>query len=64
MMESQSLQLSGVRLNRNPSTGFPAKTFEGMISKGALPALTPDAKNGVKGICYLKDPDGHWIELF
>jgi lactoylglutathione lyase len=42
----------------------PASTFERLVEKGAVPALTPSDKNGVKGIYYLKDPDGNWIELF
>ncbi len=40
------------------------KTFRKLVSKGAVPALTPDDNNGVKGVYYLRDPDGNWIELF
>jgi catechol 2,3-dioxygenase-like lactoylglutathione lyase family enzyme len=42
----------------------PASTFRKLVSKGVKPALVPSDKNGVKGIYYLKDPDGNWIELF
>jgi len=42
----------------------PASTFRRLVAKGAVPALTPMDKNGVKGIYYLKDPDGNWIEFF
>ncbi len=42
----------------------PASTFKKLIAKGAVPALVPKDKNGVKGIYYLKDPDGNWIEFF
>ncbi len=39
-------------------------TFKKLVSKGAVPALTPKDENGIKGIYYLKDPDGNWIEFF
>jgi len=42
----------------------PAARFRKLISKGARPALVPTDKNGVKGIYYLKDPDGNWVEFF
>jgi catechol 2,3-dioxygenase-like lactoylglutathione lyase family enzyme len=42
----------------------PASTYKKIISKGGKPALVPSDKNGVKGIYYLKDPDGNWIEFF
>lgn len=35
-----------------------------LVAKGVLVALGPEDKNGVKGVYYLKDPDGNWIELF
>ena len=41
-----------------------ASTFRGLIAKGAVPVLTPGDKNGVRGVYYLKDPDGNWIEFF
>jgi lactoylglutathione lyase len=41
-----------------------ASTFKKLVAKGATPALVPGNKNGVKGIYYLKDPDGTWIEFF
>ena len=48
--------------------GFKVKnvksTYKKLIAKGALPALAPDDKNGIKGIYYMKDPDGNWIEFF
>ncbi|MCL4519375.1 MAG: VOC family protein [Thaumarchaeota archaeon] len=40
------------------------KTFRNLVSKGAVPALTPNDKNGVKGVYYLRDHDGNWIEFF
>ena len=43
---------------------MPASTFKKLVAKGATPALVPSNKNGVKGIYYLKDPDGNWIEFF
>jgi lactoylglutathione lyase len=41
-----------------------ASTFKKLVAKGVTPALVPRNKNGVKGIYYLKDPDGNWIEFF
>jgi lactoylglutathione lyase len=41
-----------------------ASTFKKLVGNGATPALIPTDKNGVKGIYYLKDPDGNWIEFF
>jgi len=41
-----------------------ASMFKKLIAKGAVPALTPNEKNGVTGICYLQDPDGNWLEFF
>lgn len=40
------------------------KTFRKLVSKGAVPALTPDDMNEVKGVYYLRDHDGNWIEFF
>ena len=42
----------------------PSSTFERLMAQGAVSALRPGDKNGVKGIYYLKDPDGNWIEFF
>lgn len=42
----------------------PASTFKRLVGKGAVPALVPSDKDGVKGIYYLKDPDGNWVEFF
>jgi lactoylglutathione lyase len=42
----------------------PSSTFKRLVSKGATPALAPTDKNGVRGVYYLKDPDGNWIEFF
>lgn len=42
----------------------PASVYKKLITKGAEPALVPGNKNGVKGIYYLKDPNGIWIEFF
>lgn len=41
-----------------------ASTSKKLLAKGAEPALIPSKKNGVKGIYYLKDPNGIWIEFF
>lgn len=41
-----------------------AQTFKKLVAKGAKPALVPTGKAGVKGIYYLKDPNGIWIEFF
>lgn len=42
----------------------PAATFRRLVARGARAALTPDDLNGVKGIYYVLDPDGNWVELF
>ncbi len=42
----------------------PAATFRRLTSQGATPALAPTDKHGVKGIYYVEDPDGNWLELF
>jgi len=39
-------------------------TYRRLLAKGAEKALAPDDEHGVKGIYYVKDPDGYWIELF
>ena len=42
----------------------PAGMFRSLIRKGATSALVPADRNGVKGIYYLKDPNGNWIGFF
>lgn len=42
----------------------PESMFRKLVSKGAKPALVPTNKSGVKGIYYLKDPNGIWLEFF
>jgi len=42
----------------------PALTFKKLVAKGAAPALCPTDLNGVRGIYYLKDTDGNWLEFF
>ena len=42
----------------------PESTFKNLVSRGAKPALVPKSKSGVKGIYYLKDPNGIWLEFF
>lgn len=41
-----------------------ASTYKKLVAKGVKPALVPGKKNAVKGIYYLKDPNGIWIEFF
>ena len=42
----------------------PASTYKRLVVKGVTPALAPHDTNGVRGVYYLKDPDGNWIEFF
>ncbi len=42
----------------------PGSTFKKLVSSGVTPALAPVDKDGVKGVYYLKDPNGIWIEFF
>jgi lactoylglutathione lyase len=42
----------------------PAAVTKKLLAKGAAPALAPTDKDGVKGIFYVKDPDGNWLEFF
>lgn len=42
----------------------PYLTFKKLVAKGAKPALIPTSKIGVKGIYYVKDPNGIWLEFF
>ena len=41
-----------------------SSTYNKLVSKGATAALSPKEENGIKGLYYLKDPDGNWIEFF
>lgn len=38
--------------------------YKNLLAKGVSSALAPDDKDGVKGIYYVTDPDGNWIEFF
>lgn len=42
----------------------PEAIFRRLVSAGVEPALSPGDKDGVKGVYYVKDPDGNWIEFF
>ena len=42
----------------------PSATYRKLLLAGAQSALSPDDKNGVRGVYYIKDPDGNWIEFF
>lgn len=42
----------------------PELTFRRLVEKGVQKALAPNDQNGVKGVYYVKDPDGNWIEFF
>jgi catechol 2,3-dioxygenase-like lactoylglutathione lyase family enzyme len=42
----------------------PAALYRRLVAAGAQPALDPNGKNGLRGVYYLKDPDGNWVELF
>ena len=48
--------------------GFTAKhpqaVFDRLVSKGVEPALKLEGEGGAKGIYYVKDPDGNWVEFF
>jgi lactoylglutathione lyase len=41
-----------------------AAVYKKLKAKGVAPALSPDDEDGVKGVYYLKDPDGNWLEFF
>lgn len=41
-----------------------AKLFKQLLAKGVRPALAPTDRDGVRGVYYLLDPDGNWVELF
>ena len=42
----------------------PAAAFKRLIARGARSALVPTDRTGVRGIYYVKDPDGNWLEFF
>lgn len=42
----------------------PEMVFRKLVAAGAKPALTPEDKNGVRGIYYVEDPDQNWLEIF
>jgi lactoylglutathione lyase len=42
----------------------PAGTFRRLTAGGVRPALVPSQPNGVRGIYYVLDPDGNWVELY
>ncbi len=41
-----------------------AAAYRRLRAKGARAALTPTDRHGVRGVYYVLDPDGNWIELF
>ena len=46
------------------TTKDPRAMFDRLVAEGVEPALVPDDEDGVKGIYYVKDPDGNWVEFF
>jgi lactoylglutathione lyase len=38
--------------------------YKKLLVKGVPSALSPEDEDGVKGVYYVKDPDGNWIEFF
>ena len=42
----------------------PGATYRKLVAAGAEPALAPGDRDGVKGVYYVKDPDGNWVEFF
>ncbi len=42
----------------------PKATYERLVAAGAESALAPKDRHGVRGIYYVKDPDGNWLEFF
>jgi catechol 2,3-dioxygenase-like lactoylglutathione lyase family enzyme len=42
----------------------PAAFVERLLRAGVRPALLPKDRAGVKGVYYLLDPDGNWVEIF
>jgi len=41
-----------------------AATVRRLRRQGARVALLPSGRHGVRGVYYLKDPDGNWVEVF
>jgi catechol 2,3-dioxygenase-like lactoylglutathione lyase family enzyme len=41
-----------------------AATYRTLLGKGVRPALAPGDRHGVRGVYYLLDPDGNWLEFF
>jgi lactoylglutathione lyase len=42
----------------------PAATYRKLRAKGVKSALAPTDRHGMRGVYYLLDPDGNWIEFF
>ncbi len=42
----------------------PPREFRRLVAAGASRALAPEDRSGVRGVYYVKDPDGNWVELF
>jgi lactoylglutathione lyase len=42
----------------------PAALVERLLRSGVRPALLPKDRGGVKGVYYVLDPDGNWVEIF
>ena len=38
--------------------------YKKLRREGVPSALAPEDRNGVRGIFYLEDPDGNWIEFY
>lgn len=41
-----------------------AATYRRLVRQGARSALAPTDPHGVRGVYYVLDPDGNWIEFF
>jgi lactoylglutathione lyase len=41
-----------------------AAVYRRLRRKGVRSALAPTDRHGVRGVYYLLDPDGHWLEFF
>jgi catechol 2,3-dioxygenase-like lactoylglutathione lyase family enzyme len=42
----------------------PPATYRKLVSAGVKPALSPEDRDGVRGVYYVKDPDGNWVEFY
>jgi catechol 2,3-dioxygenase-like lactoylglutathione lyase family enzyme len=42
----------------------PAAMYRQLRRKGVRSALAPTDRRGVRGVYYLLDPDGNWLEFF